>query len=76
VADPLFNVAACTLAAGADTGTAAGKMQIIGLLKGRLTVEHPTQPVTLAPGGFCLLPASLGSVTLKANVDAEFLCVE
>jgi len=76
VADPLFNVSASTLAAGATAGTAAGNMLIIGLLKGRLTVQHPTQPVTLQPGDFCLLPASIDAVTLKADTAAEFLRVE
>jgi len=76
VSDPLFEVSACTLAAGAGAGTAAGKMQIIGLLKGRLTVQHPAQPVTLKPGEFCLLPASLGSMNLRADAPAEFLRVE
>lgn len=76
VTDPLFDVSACTLAAGAGAGTAAGKMQIIGLLKGRLTVQHPTQLVTLKPGEFCLLPASLGSMNLRADAPAEFLRVE
>jgi mannose-6-phosphate isomerase len=76
VTDPLFEVSACSLTAGATSVTADGKMRILGLLKGRLTVQHPTQPVTLRPGDFCLLPFSLGSVTLKADADAEFLMVE
>jgi mannose-6-phosphate isomerase len=76
VDDPLFRVSACWLAAGATTTSAPGEMQIIGLLRGQLTIQHPTQPVTLGPGEFCLLPASLGSVAMKAATAAEFLRVE
>jgi len=75
-ADPLFKVTACSLIAGASTGNAPGRMQIVGLLKGRLVVQHATQPLTLGPGEFCLLPASLGSVALKVDADAEFLLIE
>jgi len=76
VTDPLFNVSACSLTASATTPTTRGKMQIIGVIRGLLAIHHPTQPVTLHPGQFCLLPSSIGAVSLEASATTEFLLVD
>jgi mannose-6-phosphate isomerase len=76
VRDPLFNVDACQTAGGADVALAAGKLQIIAVLTGQLSIRHNQTVLPLLAGGFCLLPANLGEVTLQVQTPATFLRVE
>jgi mannose-6-phosphate isomerase class I len=51
-------------------------MQIIALLAGQVRVCHGQETLALAPGQFCLVPASLAQVTLRAETPATYLRVE
>ena len=51
-------------------------MRILGVVSGRLLLSAPQMTLTLAAGQFCLLPASLGPVEVRAEVAADFLITE
>jgi mannose-6-phosphate isomerase len=76
VCDPLFIVEAHEASAGASVPLRPGKMQIIGLVAGQAQVGDGQMNVALAPGQFCLVPASLAQVTLRAETPANFLRIE
>jgi mannose-6-phosphate isomerase len=76
VRDPLFTAEAHQVDAGANVPLRPNKMQIIGLVAGRLEVREGQGTLTLAPGQFCLVPASLAQVVLRAKTPAIFLRVE
>jgi mannose-6-phosphate isomerase len=76
VDDPLFRVDAYQVKRGLRWYMRSEAMQIIGLLRGRLVLSHGAQTVELAPGGFCLLPASLEKVTVVAERPSEYLHVQ
>ena len=75
VRDPLFTVDAHRAGAGVDLPFQPGKLQIIALLTGRGQAIGGQVTVALAPGQFCLLPASL-LATLRIEEPATFLRVE
>jgi mannose-6-phosphate isomerase len=75
VRDPLFTVEVHRRPAGTES-LPAGKMQIIGLLTGQVRIADGQSTVALAPGQFCLLPASLKDVTLQTEGPCSFLRVE
>jgi mannose-6-phosphate isomerase len=75
VRDPLFTVEVHRAGAGVDVPLRPGKMQIIGLLTGRVQVGGGQATADLAPGQFCLLPASL-TATLRVEEPATFLGIE
>ena len=62
--------------AGASVPLRPNKMQIIALVAGRVQVCHGVGGVTLAAGQFCLVPASLAQVTVRAETAATFLRIE
>ena len=76
VDNPLFRVDACQVKRGQRFHLRSAAVQILGLLRGRLTVTHGESTLELKPGGFCLLPACLGRVTIVAEVQSEFLHVQ
>jgi mannose-6-phosphate isomerase class I len=51
-------------------------MQIVAPLAGRVQVSSGQESFVLAPGQFCLVPASLAQVVLRAETPATFLRVE
>jgi mannose-6-phosphate isomerase len=53
-----------------------GRMQIIALLTGQVQVCSGEATVALAPGQFCLVPASLAQAELRTETPAAFLRVE
>jgi len=73
VTDPLFQVQLGRLEAGAALGLPARRMQVLGVLTGRLQVCDPKTTVALAPGQFCLVPACLAETTLRAETRATVL---
>jgi mannose-6-phosphate isomerase len=75
VRDPLFTVEVHRAGAGVDVPLRPGKMQIIGLLTGRVQVGGGQATADLAPGQFCLLPASL-TATLRVEEPASFLRIK
>jgi mannose-6-phosphate isomerase len=76
VLDPLFTTEAMQIAAGAVVPLKSGKMQIIADLGGSLCVEGGAVGVELSPGGFCLVPASLAGLQLRARENSTLLRVE
>jgi mannose-6-phosphate isomerase len=76
VRDPLFTADAHQVGASMKVPLRPGKMQIISLLAGRVQVDDGTQPLALAAGQFCLVPASLAQVTLRVEKAATFLRIE
>jgi mannose-6-phosphate isomerase len=76
VRDPLFTAEAHQADAGASVPLRPNKMQIIGLVAGQVEVREGQGTLALAPGQFCLVPASLAQVVLRAKTPAIFLRVE
>jgi mannose-6-phosphate isomerase len=76
VRDPLFTVEAQQADAGVNVPLRPGKLQIIALLTGRVEVCNGQATVALAPGQFCLVPASLAAVALRTETPATYLRVE
>ena len=76
VRDPLFNVDCLELNARARVALAGKKLQILGVVRGSLTVHSDADAITLAAGQFCLLPAELERTELLASADTSLLRVE
>ncbi len=76
VRDPLFTVEGWQAKPGANLPLPTRKLQIIALLAGAAQVRHAQTCVTLSPGQFCLVPASLERVAIGTDGSAEFLRVE
>ncbi len=76
VRDPLFVVEAHEASAGAVVPLAPRQMQIVALLDGLVHVDGGGEAVPLGPGQFCLVPASLGEVTLRVEKSATLLRIE
>jgi mannose-6-phosphate isomerase len=76
VRDPLFTVKARQANAGASVALPPNKLQIIAGVTGEVEVRHGQGTLALAPGQFCLVPASLAQVVLRAVTPATFLRVE
>ena len=76
VRDPLFTAEAHQADAGAQVPLRPKKMQIIALLIGQVQLRSGEATVALAPGQFCLVPASLAEVALRTETPAAFLRVE
>lgn len=70
VTDPLFSVEAFEMSPGASQALPAHTPQIIACLKGGLKVAGGGVSIRLAPGGFCLVPASLDD-TVITPVDGD-----
>jgi mannose-6-phosphate isomerase len=76
VHDPLFTAEAQEAGAGMSVPLRPHKMQIIALLAGGVQVDDGTGTLALAAGQFCLVPASLAQVTLRAETATTFLRVQ
>jgi mannose-6-phosphate isomerase len=76
VDDPRFRVDGCWVRRGQRFHLRSDSVQILGILRGRLSVCHEGQEAELQAGEFCLLPACLGRVSLVANSQVEFLHVQ
>ena len=76
VSDPLFTVEAHQATPGASVPLRANKMQIVALLACRIQVGSGQDTLVLKPGQFCLVPASLTQVALRAETPTTFLRIE
>jgi mannose-6-phosphate isomerase len=76
VDDPLFRVDGYQVKRGLRWYLRSESVQILGLLRGQLDLQFNDMSVTLQPGGFCLVPACLGRVTVTAPVPSEYLHVQ
>ena len=76
VNDPLFNVEAWRMNAGAGVSLKPRTLQIIAGLSGRLEIQSGSASVKLSAGQFCLVPACLERTELRAKAGAALLRVE
>jgi mannose-6-phosphate isomerase len=67
-----FAVEQISLPAGRRHVFAPGKMHIVGTATGRLAIESAGGAVSLRPGDFCLVPASIAA-TVNAAEPASFV---
>lgn len=72
----LFGVELLRLGAGRTITLPAGRMQILGCVRGRTRVRSAQTGVALTAGDFCLLPAALPVAELTAETDTELLRVQ
>ncbi len=73
VRDSLFVVEACEADSALRLNLPPRRMDILGVLQGKLEVQGGAQRVELSPGQFCLVPACLETVELKTAGRASFL---
>ena len=73
VDDALFTVENWKIAAGISAIPEGGRCQVVALLTGAAKVSDGVTEVQLAPGQFCLLPASLGKRSIHALEASELL---
>lgn len=74
--DPLFRVDACRVKRSKRFYLSSQSVQIVGIVSGTLTATHGEHSLTLKPGDFCLLPASLGRCALTSDSACEFLHIQ
>jgi mannose-6-phosphate isomerase len=75
VNDPLFKASEITLRARDYVLPRIPRPQIIGLISGLVNVVDGPNSVALAPGQFCLIPASLRTAKVSANWPSNFLLI-
>jgi mannose-6-phosphate isomerase len=73
VRSELFTVNLRQWAAGDQLAWPAGRMRILGVLTGALSIEGAGEKVALGPGQFCLLPAQCEGTATRAQSEASFL---
>ena len=76
VRDRLFSVDLCRARAPGQTSIGPPRMRIAASVAGPLTVAGGGVVVTVEPGRFCLIPASLSGVTLSFGIGSTYLVVE
>jgi mannose-6-phosphate isomerase len=76
VQDPLFNVEAWKLGAGAEGGLKSKTLQIVAVTGGAVELRGDATVVRLAAGQFALIPACLSGTGVRAMADASLLRVE
>jgi mannose-6-phosphate isomerase len=78
VEDPLFNVQEMIFEKEGSVTLAGQLLRIIAVSKGAATVSDDSSGVVaeLKAGDFCLVPASLKNVTVKAAANTSFLVTE
>ena len=76
VDDPLFRVDACEMKSGQTLRLPKPGLRILGVLNGGLSVGHELHSVELLAGQFCLLPASLKTVELRAGSSSTLLQIQ
>jgi len=76
VRDPLFTVEVWLSSAAASWSLAPGRMRLIGVVAGRLQVVSSRGALALLPGQFCLLPAALSAIELRAESGTSCLQAE
>ena len=77
VEDALFSIEEFRVDTAADLACGSGKPQVIALVKGKLSMSVTTMggpmTVTLSPGQFGLIPASVADATLRVDAGSVFL---
>ena len=73
VNDPLFAVDQMTFAQGEHIDSRGCGLEIIGVLEGRIAIEHDKDQTLLRAGDFCLKPAGLENLRLSYQAPVSFL---
>ena len=78
VEDPLFNVQELVFENAGSVKLSGSYLRIIAVTKGAAKISDDSSGIVaeLKSGDFCLIPASLKNVEIKAASNASFLCVE
>jgi mannose-6-phosphate isomerase len=76
VAGALFGVEECECSAGMHLHFHGREMLILGVLSGKLTIEHQGSQIEIGPGRFTLIPAAVQEFDLEADTQARFLQVK
>ena len=78
VQDPLFHVQEMVFENGGSLTLSGQYLRIIAVTQGTATIADDRSGifVQLKPGDFCLIPASLKGVEIKAQPQTTYLCVE
>jgi mannose-6-phosphate isomerase len=76
VDDPLFRVNSWRIKSGKRFYVSNALPQVFGLVRGQLTLSGNGVEVVLKPGDFCLVPASVGRISLESAKQVELLHVE
>ena len=76
VDDALFTVEVVQLPTGGGMTFGPGRMRVLGLVSGTILLECSSGGLRLGSGQFCLLPAVLSQVEVRAERDAVFLSVQ
>jgi mannose-6-phosphate isomerase len=72
----LFDVTLCRAAQGQTAPFKTASAVVIGLVEGRMSVKSVSGEAALRPGGFCVVPASVGNYSVVAETSAKFLLAE
>ncbi len=76
VKNELFHASVRRMSAGDPLRLPDNKMQILGIIEGRLRVVTEPKPEIFFAGQFCLIPACCQNVLLQADGPATFLQVQ
>ena len=78
VEDPLFNVQELVFANTGSVKLAGQYLRIIAVTKGAAVIADDSSGLTaeLKAGDFCLIPACLKNVEVRASANTSFLCTE
>ncbi len=76
VEDPLFTVQEMVFENAGAFSPAGNYLRIIAVVKGAAQISDGKNSVELKSGQFCLIPACLKNVEIKAQPRTNFLCVE
>jgi mannose-6-phosphate isomerase len=71
--DPFFSVSAIKVLRGEFFELCGGRLEIIGILEGRINAVHRDGETQLAPGQFCLKPAAVEALTMRFQPPVHFL---
>jgi mannose-6-phosphate isomerase len=74
--DPLFTVQEMAFENAGSYSPAGNYLRVIAVTKGVAQVGDGTAFASLKAGQFCLIPACLNNVEIKAQARTNFLCVE
>ncbi len=69
----LFSIDEFRAEASADFAVGSGKLHVVALVKGKLTMSGNSIEVALSPGEFGLIPASVSDASLRVDAGSVFL---
>ena len=76
VEDPLFTVELISTIPPAHIDYSLLSPRVIGVIEGQIDILHPEHPVSLAPGQFALLPASMERCKIESRQASKFLVAQ